>query len=75
MRPAEFTTESIINAGQELHAAGRTVTGFAIRQKIGGGNPARLKQVWEEHVNSQSVTKAEPVAELPVEVADEVAAV
>ena len=75
MRPAEFTTESIISAGQELHAAGRTVTGFAIRQKIGGGNPARLKQVWEEHVSSQSVTKAEPVAELPVEVADEVAAV
>lgn len=75
MRPAEFTTESIISAGQELHAAGRAVTGFAIRQKIGGGNPARLKQVWEEHVSSQSATKAEPVAELPVEVADEVAAV
>lgn len=75
MRPAEFTTEAIISAGQELHAAGRAVTGFAIRQKVGGGNPARLKQVWEEHVSSQSVTKAEPVAELPVEVADEVAAV
>lgn len=75
MRPAEFTTEAIISAGQELHAAGRAVTGFAIRQKIGGGNPARLKQVWEEHVSSQSVTKAEPVAELPVEVAEEVATV
>lgn len=75
MRPAEFTTEVIISAGQELHAAGRVVTGFAIRQKIGGGNPARLKQVWEEHVSSQSVTKAEPVAELPVEVAEEVATV
>ncbi|MDA8127660.1 MAG: DNA-binding protein [Betaproteobacteria bacterium] len=75
MRPAEFTTESIISAGQELHAAGRAVTGFAIRQKIGGGNPARLKQVWEEHVSSQSVAKAEPVAELPVEVAEEVATV
>lgn len=75
MRPAEFTTEAIISAGQELYAAGRAVTGFAIRQKVGGGNPARLKQVWEEHVSSQSVTKSEPVAELPVEVADEVAAV
>lgn len=75
MRPAEFTTESIISAGQDLHAAGRAVTGFAIRQKIGGGNPARLKQVWEEHVSSQSVAKAEPVAELPVEVAEEMAAV
>lgn len=75
MRPAEFTTEAIVSAGQELHAAGRAVTGFAIRQKIGGGNPGRLKQVWEEHVSSQSVAKAEPVADLPVEVADEVAAV
>lgn len=73
MRPIEFTPEAIIQAGQQLQAAGRAITGFAIRQKIGGGNPARLKQVWEEHINSSVVTKAEPVAELPVEVAEEVA--
>lgn len=42
---------------------------------MGGGNPSRLKQVWDEHVSSQAVTKTEPVAELPVEVAEEVAAV
>ena len=75
MRPAEFTPEQIIDAGQELQAAGRNITGFALRQKVGGGNPSRLKQVWDEHVSSQAVTKAEPVAELPVEVAEEVAAV
>ena len=75
MRPAEFTQEQIIEAGQELQAAGRNITGFALRQKVGGGNPSRLKQVWDEHVSSQSVTHAEPVAELPVEVAEEVAAV
>ncbi|MCW2314070.1 coiled-coil domain-containing protein [Rhodoferax antarcticus] len=34
-----------------------------------------MKQVWDEHLASQSVTKAEPVAELPVEVAEEVALV
>lgn len=73
MRPPEFTTEAIIQAGQELQAAGRVVTGFALRQKTGGGNPNRLKQTWEEHINSQNATKAEPVAELPVEVAEEVA--
>lgn len=75
MRPAEFTPEQIIEAGQELQAAGRNITGFALRQKVGGGNPSRLKQVWDEHINSQAVTRVEPVAELPVEVAEEVAAV
>ncbi len=75
MRPVEFAPEAIIEAGQELRAAGRNITGFALRQKVGGGNPSRLKQVWDEYVASQSATKAEPVAELPIEVAEEVAAV
>ena len=75
MRPVEFTPEAIIEAGQELQGAGRNITGFALRQKVGGGNPTRLKQVWDEHLASQSVQQVEPVAELPVEVAEEVAAV
>jgi len=75
MRPAEFSSESIIQAGQNLQAAGRNITGFALRQKIGGGNPSRLKQVWDEHLAGQSSAKDEPVAELPVEVAEEVATV
>ena len=75
MRPAEFSPEEIVAAGEALVAACRNVTGFALRQKVGGGNPSRLKQVWDEHLASQSVTKAEPVAELPVEVAEEVASV
>ncbi len=74
-RPAEFAPEAIIQAGQELRDAGRNITGFALRQKVGGGNPGRLKQVWDEHLASQSVTKAEPVAELPIEVAEEIAMV
>ncbi len=75
MRPTEFTPEAIIQAGQDLLAAGRNITGFALRQKVGGGNPTRLKQVWDEFQSSRSVTEAMPVAELPVEVAEEVAAV
>lgn len=71
MRPAEFTPEQIIEAGQALQAVGRNVTGFALRQRVGGGNPNRLKQVWDEHLASQSVVQAEPVAELPVEVAEQ----
>ncbi|MDH2434824.1 DNA-binding protein [Pokkaliibacter sp. MBI-7] len=75
MRPAEFSPEEIIAAGEALVAAGRNVTGFALRQKVGGGNPNRLKQVWDEHLAAKNTTEAEPVAELPVEVAEEVAAV
>jgi chromosome segregation ATPase len=75
MRPVEFTAAEIVKAGQELQAVGRNVTGFAIRQKIGGGNPSRLKQVWDEHLASQVEAKAEPVAELPGEVAEEVGSI
>ncbi|USX11026.1 DNA-binding protein [Paraburkholderia fungorum] len=75
MRPVEFTPEQIIEAGLALRDAGRNVTGFALRQRVGGGNPNRLKQVWDEHVAAQATTEVKPVAELPVEVAEEVAAV
>lgn len=75
MRPIEFTPEQIIQAGQELLEAKRNVTGFALRQRVGGGNPSRLKQVWDEHQNSQGEAVAEQVAELPLEVAEVVAAV
>lgn len=75
MRPVEFTQQEIITAGQALRDAGRNVTGFALRQKVGGGNPNRLKQVWDEYLASQSTARAQPVAELPVEVAEEMAIV
>lgn len=42
---------------------------------LGGGNPGRLKQVWDEYLSSQTEVTAEPVAELPIEVAEEVKAV
>ncbi|MBS0554639.1 MAG: DNA-binding protein, partial [Proteobacteria bacterium] len=63
MRPAEYTPEEIVAAGEVIQAAGRNVTGFALRQKVGGGNPSRLRQVWEEHLASKQVAEAEPVAE------------
>jgi colicin import membrane protein len=75
MRPAEVDKEAIIEAGQALQAAGRNITGFALRQKVGGGNPSRLVQIWKEHVSNQTEAQAEPVAELPVEVAEVVAGV
>ncbi|MHD0650921.1 DNA-binding protein, partial [Pseudomonas aeruginosa] len=71
MRPAEFTHEQIIDAGNALIAANRTVTGFALAKAVGGGKPARLKTVWDDYLSSQSVVVAEPVAELPDDMAEE----
>lgn len=75
MRPADFSSEQIIEAGKVLQSAGRAVTGFALRKEVGGGNPNRLKQVWDEHAARHVVAESEPVAELPVEVAQELAQV
>lgn len=75
MRPAIFEPQQIIEAGLALQAEGRNITGFALRNRVGGGNPGRLKQVWDEYLSSQTEVTAEPVAELPVEVAEEVKAV
>jgi len=74
MRPAEYSIEAIILAGQALQASGRNITGFSLRQKVGGGNPSRLRQVWDEHLMGQSNTRKEPVAVLPVEVMEETTA-
>lgn len=70
MRSPEIEPEEIIKAGEALRAAGRSITGFALRQKTGGGNPARLKLVWDEHLRGQASTEVQPVATLPLEVAD-----
>ena len=60
MRPVEFTPEAIIEAGQELQGAGRNITGFALRQKVGGGNPTRLK-----HWKANSPTCKQPARPRP----------
>ena len=72
MRPVVFTEEAIIEAGQQLQSAGRNITGFALRQKVGGGNPARLKQLWDEHQSNQVNTEAESVTALPGELIETV---
>ncbi len=75
MRPATYEPEQIIEAGLALQAEGRNITGFALRNQVGGGNPTRLRQIWDKYQASQSAVVTEPVAELPVEVAEEVKAV
>lgn len=46
MRPVEYPDEAIITAGQALQTEGQRVTAFAIRQRIGGGDPVRIRTVW-----------------------------
>lgn len=68
-RPAEFTKEEIVAAGEALIQARRTVTGFALRTFLQGGNASRLKQVWEQHLEDGRTPDAAQF-ELPVEIAD-----
>ena len=45
-RRAEFTDEQVAEAGEDILAEGRTVTGWALRTRLGGGKPERLLAVW-----------------------------
>lgn len=76
MRPAEISDQDVIQAGQELIAAGRRVNAYALRTKTGGGNPQRLVKVWEEHLVGHVAAPVAPIiSELPLEMAEELAAV
>lgn len=43
MRPATFEPQQIIEAGLALQAEGRNITGFALRNRVGGGNPGHIE--------------------------------
>ena len=61
MRPVEFTSEAIIQAGQDLQNAGRNITGL---REIGGATlPGRSRFGTSTRAAWQAV--AEPVAEAP----------
>jgi colicin import membrane protein len=53
MRPAQYPPEAIIQAGKEIRDSGRAVTGFGIRNKLGGGNTKRLEEEWKKYVESE----------------------
>jgi colicin import membrane protein len=44
VRLPKFLNEDIIKVGQELEEQGCKVTGFALRQKVGGGSISRIKK-------------------------------
>lgn len=71
MRPATFEPEEIIAAGKALQAEGVVnITGFALRKRVGGGDPSRLRQVWDGYLAGQTSVESEPLADLPPELAD-----
>lgn len=74
MRPAEYSSAQIVAAGQALQAEGRRTTSFALRQRLGGGNPIRLKAIWDEHLTSQTQAPAQ-LPDLPPEIAEQVSAI
>lgn len=49
MKPPKYTEEDIIAAGKSLQARSKEVSPNAIKLQLGGGNPARIKKVWDEH--------------------------
>ncbi|EAC1188093.1 DNA-binding protein [Salmonella enterica subsp. enterica] len=76
MRPATFEPEEIIAAGKALQEEGVVnITGFALRKRVGGGDPSRLRQVWDGYLAGQKSVEPEPLADLPPELADAVKAV
>lgn len=73
-RLAEFTDVQIIEAGRQLKQAGKRITGFGLRNAVGGGSANRLLEIWEHHEMSGAAgddAQAELISELPMEVADQ----
>lgn len=50
MRKPTFTDEDIISAGKRLKAENKPVTANAIKLLLGGGNPTRIRTVWDRYV-------------------------
>lgn len=55
-RTPQFTDDAIIAAGERLAAAGQPINKTALRAAVGGGNAARLWEVWEQ----RHARKADP---------------
>jgi len=66
MRPAVHTDEEIIEAGKRIQDQDRKVTGYGLRNELGGGDQKRLLAVWK-NFTSHDVEESIPDTELPAE--------
>ncbi len=73
MRTAEYTEEQIIEAGKNLMDSGKRVTPFGIRNALGGGNPSRIRAIWEAYKagNVEHTPEVDQPVELPAEFAEQ----
>lgn len=73
-RLAEFTEEQIIDAGLTLQSFGTKVSPFSIRESLGGGDPKRIKVIWEAFIerekNQSEVNQTRDNIELPHELTE-----
>jgi chromosome segregation ATPase len=71
-RVAEYSVEQIIEAGKSIDLAQKRVTPFSIREKLGGGSPERIKEIWEKHLNQirdeAVIDSSDAELELPAEI-------
>ncbi|MAK48707.1 DNA-binding protein [Marinobacter sp.] len=71
MRPSNFTDEMIIEAGKRLQDQDKKVTGYGLRNELGGGDQKRLFSVWKDFT-AQDVVDAATETELPAELEESV---
>jgi chemotaxis protein histidine kinase CheA len=69
-RPAAYAAADVIAAGMELQAAGRPITGFALRKKLGGGDPKRLISLWDARQAGAAFDGDAAPVDLPPSVAE-----
>lgn len=72
-RRADYADSDIIAAGDRLIAAKKEVSGWALREELGGGKPSRLKAIWEAHVAAgpgATPPRDQPAVTLPPRIAE-----
>ena len=67
MRPVDFSDEKIIEAGERLKEISGKVTGYGLRNELGGGTQKRLLSVWKKYAEQESA-QVLPETELPLEI-------
>ena len=65
-RPVEATDEMVVEAGQQLTAAGKRVTGYSLRKFLGTGESSRLEAVWLAHLAATAPAAAAPAPQTPL---------
>jgi hypothetical protein len=73
-RKTEFSDQQIIDSGLAIEREGKSVSPFAIRNRLGGGSSERIKNVWltfdENRPSDIEEESSQDKIDLPIEVQD-----